>query len=234
MLMPFLPILTDADQADGDELTIDYYDDLYCPACDKSFKSDKAWVASHTVIHPAKLWIISATFNQCRGLKLIQWHSVHILNCIPTLSDSIDINNLWSSLIQSTQLKLCFNSILIIFPSSLQHEKPWKIQKAPGNGGVAKATAAGGRGFARFESGRKWGKWAGRGGGRRWGGWGGKAKAEVWSSVAWCKIYFSFDFYWYFSVPVHRLSKKQKRKKKQKDVVHVSVISILHFQPCLF
>ncbi|KAM6975473.1 dnaJ homolog subfamily C member 21 isoform 4-T4 [Tautogolabrus adspersus] len=32
----------DAEQADGDELTIDYYDDLYCPACDKSFKSDKA------------------------------------------------------------------------------------------------------------------------------------------------------------------------------------------------
>ncbi|XP_037608271.1 dnaJ homolog subfamily C member 21 isoform X1 [Sebastes umbrosus] len=33
----------DADQPDGDELTIDdYYDDLYCPACDKSFKSDKA------------------------------------------------------------------------------------------------------------------------------------------------------------------------------------------------
>ena len=35
----------DADQPDGDELTIDYYDDLYCPACDKSFKSDKAWVS---------------------------------------------------------------------------------------------------------------------------------------------------------------------------------------------
>lgn len=34
-------ILIDADQPDGDELT-DYYDDLYCPACDKSFKSDKA------------------------------------------------------------------------------------------------------------------------------------------------------------------------------------------------
>ncbi|XP_041816167.1 dnaJ homolog subfamily C member 21 isoform X3 [Chelmon rostratus] len=32
----------DAEQPDGDELTIDYYDDLYCPACDKSFKSDKA------------------------------------------------------------------------------------------------------------------------------------------------------------------------------------------------
>ncbi|GAA6230054.1 dnaJ homolog subfamily C member 21 isoform X2 [Lates japonicus] len=32
----------DADQPDGEELTIDYYDDLYCPACDKSFKSDKA------------------------------------------------------------------------------------------------------------------------------------------------------------------------------------------------
>ncbi|XP_030006638.1 dnaJ homolog subfamily C member 21 [Sphaeramia orbicularis] len=30
------------DQPDADELTIDYYDDLYCPACDKSFKSDKA------------------------------------------------------------------------------------------------------------------------------------------------------------------------------------------------
>ncbi|KAM4634274.1 dnaJ homolog subfamily C member 21 isoform 2-T2 [Polymixia lowei] len=32
----------DARQQDGDELMIDYYDDLYCPACDKSFKSDKA------------------------------------------------------------------------------------------------------------------------------------------------------------------------------------------------
>ncbi|XP_035523881.1 dnaJ homolog subfamily C member 21 isoform X1 [Morone saxatilis] len=32
----------DTEQPDGDELTIDYYDDLYCPACDKSFKSDKA------------------------------------------------------------------------------------------------------------------------------------------------------------------------------------------------
>ncbi|KAM6984704.1 dnaJ homolog subfamily C member 21 [Aplochiton taeniatus] len=27
---------------DGDEELMDYYDDLYCPACDKSFKSDKA------------------------------------------------------------------------------------------------------------------------------------------------------------------------------------------------
>ncbi|XP_074546996.1 dnaJ homolog subfamily C member 21 isoform X2 [Halichoeres trimaculatus] len=32
----------DAEQADEDELNNDYYDDLYCPACDKSFKSDKA------------------------------------------------------------------------------------------------------------------------------------------------------------------------------------------------
>lgn len=32
----------EAEQLDGDELTIDDYDDLYCPACDKSFKSDKA------------------------------------------------------------------------------------------------------------------------------------------------------------------------------------------------
>ncbi|XP_075311813.1 dnaJ homolog subfamily C member 21 isoform X3 [Odontesthes bonariensis] len=32
----------DAEQPDGDVLTIDDYDDLYCPACDKSFKSDKA------------------------------------------------------------------------------------------------------------------------------------------------------------------------------------------------
>ncbi|XP_041667258.1 dnaJ homolog subfamily C member 21 isoform X2 [Cheilinus undulatus] len=31
----------DAEQVDSEEL-IDYYDDLYCPACDKSFKSDKA------------------------------------------------------------------------------------------------------------------------------------------------------------------------------------------------
>ncbi|XP_059213810.1 dnaJ homolog subfamily C member 21 isoform X2 [Centropristis striata] len=33
----------DAEQPDGDEFTMDdYYDGLYCPACDKSFKSDKA------------------------------------------------------------------------------------------------------------------------------------------------------------------------------------------------
>ncbi|XP_060951279.1 dnaJ homolog subfamily C member 21 isoform X2 [Limanda limanda] len=32
----------DADQPDGDELPMDYYDDLYCPACDKLFKSDQA------------------------------------------------------------------------------------------------------------------------------------------------------------------------------------------------
>ncbi|KAM7392729.1 hypothetical protein PAMA_007715 [Pampus argenteus] len=32
----------DAEQPDADELTIDYYNDLYCLACDKSFKSDKA------------------------------------------------------------------------------------------------------------------------------------------------------------------------------------------------
>ncbi|XP_019938006.2 dnaJ homolog subfamily C member 21 isoform X2 [Paralichthys olivaceus] len=30
------------EQPDEDELTIEYYDDLYCPACDKLFKSDKA------------------------------------------------------------------------------------------------------------------------------------------------------------------------------------------------
>lgn len=34
---------TEAEQPEGDGLTIDdYYDDLYCAACDKSFKSDKA------------------------------------------------------------------------------------------------------------------------------------------------------------------------------------------------
>lgn len=32
----------DVEQRDGEDLTIDYYDDLYCPACDKSFKSDKS------------------------------------------------------------------------------------------------------------------------------------------------------------------------------------------------
>ncbi|XP_069026747.1 dnaJ homolog subfamily C member 21 isoform X2 [Embiotoca jacksoni] len=32
----------EAEQPDGDDLTIDDFDDLYCPACDKSFKSDKA------------------------------------------------------------------------------------------------------------------------------------------------------------------------------------------------
>lgn len=37
--------MADSEQPDEDEVTIDdYYDDLYCPACDKSFKSDKAWV----------------------------------------------------------------------------------------------------------------------------------------------------------------------------------------------
>lgn len=29
----------------------DYYDDMYCPACDKSFKSDKAWVVICTSVH---------------------------------------------------------------------------------------------------------------------------------------------------------------------------------------
>ncbi|XP_008295070.1 dnaJ homolog subfamily C member 21 isoform X2 [Stegastes partitus] len=32
----------ESEQPDGDDLMIDEYDDLYCPACDKSFKSDKA------------------------------------------------------------------------------------------------------------------------------------------------------------------------------------------------
>ncbi|XP_054896553.1 dnaJ homolog subfamily C member 21 isoform X2 [Poeciliopsis prolifica] len=32
----------DAEQPNDDDPTIDCYDDLYCPACDKSFKSDKA------------------------------------------------------------------------------------------------------------------------------------------------------------------------------------------------
>ncbi|XP_041825349.1 dnaJ homolog subfamily C member 21 isoform X2 [Melanotaenia boesemani] len=32
----------DGEQPDGDNLTVDDFDDLYCPACDKSFKSDKA------------------------------------------------------------------------------------------------------------------------------------------------------------------------------------------------
>ncbi|XP_021175374.2 dnaJ homolog subfamily C member 21 isoform X1 [Fundulus heteroclitus] len=32
----------DAEQPNEDDPTVDYYDDLYCPACDKSFKSDKA------------------------------------------------------------------------------------------------------------------------------------------------------------------------------------------------
>lgn len=36
---------SDTEQPDEDDMAIDdYYDDLYCPACDKSFKSDKAWV----------------------------------------------------------------------------------------------------------------------------------------------------------------------------------------------
>ncbi|XP_077354336.1 dnaJ homolog subfamily C member 21 isoform X2 [Festucalex cinctus] len=30
------------DQLDADDSNLDYYDDMYCPACDKSFKSDKA------------------------------------------------------------------------------------------------------------------------------------------------------------------------------------------------
>ncbi|XP_061656438.1 dnaJ homolog subfamily C member 21 [Syngnathoides biaculeatus] len=33
---------THEDQVDADDINFDYYDDLYCPACDKSFKSDKA------------------------------------------------------------------------------------------------------------------------------------------------------------------------------------------------
>uniref|UniRef100_A0A3Q2Q9Q2 DnaJ homolog subfamily C member 21 n=1 Tax=Fundulus heteroclitus TaxID=8078 RepID=A0A3Q2Q9Q2_FUNHE len=32
----------EVDQPNEDDPTVDYYDDLYCPACDKSFKSDKA------------------------------------------------------------------------------------------------------------------------------------------------------------------------------------------------
>ncbi|XP_061554602.1 dnaJ homolog subfamily C member 21 [Phycodurus eques] len=32
----------DVDQVDPDDINFAYYDDLYCPACDKSFKSDKA------------------------------------------------------------------------------------------------------------------------------------------------------------------------------------------------
>ncbi|XP_029025668.1 dnaJ homolog subfamily C member 21 isoform X4 [Betta splendens] len=32
----------DGDQPEGDDITADLYEDLYCPACDKSFKSDKA------------------------------------------------------------------------------------------------------------------------------------------------------------------------------------------------
>lgn len=32
----------DTEQADGEDEIMNYYDDLYCPACDKSFKSDKA------------------------------------------------------------------------------------------------------------------------------------------------------------------------------------------------
>ncbi|XP_054612421.1 dnaJ homolog subfamily C member 21 [Dunckerocampus dactyliophorus] len=32
----------DGEQANADVINVDYYDDLYCPACDKSFKSDKA------------------------------------------------------------------------------------------------------------------------------------------------------------------------------------------------
>lgn len=40
----FFYTFPDAEQPDEDELTIDYYDELFCPACDKSFKSDKSWV----------------------------------------------------------------------------------------------------------------------------------------------------------------------------------------------
>lgn len=36
------PEYADAEQLDEDELNMDFYDSLYCPACDKSFKSDKA------------------------------------------------------------------------------------------------------------------------------------------------------------------------------------------------
>lgn len=37
-----LVFLTDAEQPNDEDAIIDYFDDLYCPACDKSFKSDKA------------------------------------------------------------------------------------------------------------------------------------------------------------------------------------------------
>lgn len=46
----------------------DYYDELYCPACDKSFKSDKAWVIIYTPavkIHDAlkeKIYLNPLTF----------------------------------------------------------------------------------------------------------------------------------------------------------------------------
>ncbi|XP_049593647.1 dnaJ homolog subfamily C member 21 isoform X1 [Syngnathus scovelli] len=36
------PLGPDGEQLDGDNINLDYYDALYCPACDKSFKSDKA------------------------------------------------------------------------------------------------------------------------------------------------------------------------------------------------
>lgn len=37
-----IAVSTDAGQADTDQVPTEFYDDLYCPACNKSFKSDKA------------------------------------------------------------------------------------------------------------------------------------------------------------------------------------------------
>lgn len=62
VFLPGLWIFTDADQPNGDDLTLDEYDDLYCPACDKSFKSDKAWVLPWA-LHPSPYLSLRAMNN---------------------------------------------------------------------------------------------------------------------------------------------------------------------------
>ncbi len=71
---------TDAEQPDGDELTIDYYDDLYCPACDKSFKSDKAWVTPHPLrLHANSPPMENNTTDRLKYLndKVSRCHCLH-------------------------------------------------------------------------------------------------------------------------------------------------------------
>lgn len=71
--------VADADQTDGDELTTEYYDGLYCPACDKSFKSDKACVFTLPYGAPPTrcLHLCSAGFMILRLLGVINSSDIH-------------------------------------------------------------------------------------------------------------------------------------------------------------